>query len=331
MLGAIIGDIVGSPYEFNHNNIKTTDFPLFNLKSKFTDDTVMTVAVCEGLIDSFGKIDEDVKKSIIYSMKKYGIMYPDSGYGNNFKEWLINEEAKPYKSYGNGSAMRVSSVSWLFNSLDEVLHYAKLTAEVTHNHPEGIKGAKATAGAIFLSRIGKTKAEIKKFIEENFGYDLNRTLDEIRPNYRHVETCQETVPEAIIAFLESNSFEDAIRKAVSLGGDSDTLTAITGSVAEAFYGDIPIEIIKETKSLLDVTLNEAYNKFCDFILERAVKFATLKHKGQKRFGGDDYISHPIAVRKIIEQMGYPLNYRLVALFHDLLEDTDATYEEIYNV
>jgi ADP-ribosylglycohydrolase len=328
MLGAIIGDIVGSPYEFDFNNIKTTDFPLFNEKSKFTDDTVITVAVCEGLLDSLGGNDDDVRRSIVCSMRKYGSMYPNAGYGGNFGAWLNSDEAKPYNSFGNGSAMRVSAVSWIFNTLEDVLHYAKLTAEVTHNHPEGIKGAQATAATTFLARIGKSKSEIKEYIQDNFGYDLDRTLDEIRLNYHHVESCQETVPEAIIAFLESDDFEDAIRKAVSLGGDSDTLTAITGSIAETFYGDIDIEITQKATGLLDETLKDSYNNFCNFLLERSISFATLKHKGQKRIGGDDYISHPISVSKKLNDMGYSINYQLAALFHDLLEDTDATYDEI---
>lgn len=328
MLGAIIGDIVGSPYEFDFNNIKTTNFPLFNEKSQFTDDSVMTIAVSEGLIESFGSSDEVVSKTIIEKMKYYGSLYPNAGYGGNFGAWLKTDNSKPYNSYGNGSAMRVSSVAWIFNTLDEVLHFAKLTAEVTHNHPEGIKGAQAAASAIFLSRIGKTKTEIKEYIEDNFGYDLKRSLDEIRPNYHHVESCQETVPEAIIAFLESDSFEDSIKKAVSLGGDSDTLTAITGSISEAFYGEIDTEISQKAISLMDETLINSYNRFCDFILERAVLFTTLKHEGQKRIGGDDYISHPIAVSEKLKEMGYSLNYQLVSLFHDLLEDTDASFDEI---
>jgi ADP-ribosylglycohydrolase len=328
MLGAIIGDIVGSPYEFGFNNIKTTDFPLFNEKSKFTDDTVMTIAICEGLLDSLGRSDDDVKKCVVSSMRKYGKMYPNAGYGGNFGIWLKSDEAKPYNSFGNGSAMRVSAVPWIFNALEDVLHYAKLTAEVTHNHPEGVKGAQATAAAIFLARIGTSKSEIKEYIQANFGYHLDRTLDEIRPNYHHAASCQETVPEAMIAFLESDDFEDAIRKAVSLGGDSDTLTAITSSIAEAFYGDIDIEITQKATGLLDEPLKDSYDNFCNFLLERSISFAALKHEGQKRIGGDDYISHPIAVSKKLNDMGYSTNYQLAALFHDLLEDTDATVDEI---
>jgi ADP-ribosylglycohydrolase len=247
MLGAIIGDIIGSPYEFDRNNIKTTDFPLFGERSRFTDDTVMTLAVAEALME--GGNSEDYVKA----MRKYGKLYPYAGYGQRFAIWLCSSKPEPYNSYGNGSAMRVSSVGWWYQTLEAVEEGAECSAIVTHNHPEGIKGAQATAAAIFLARTGKSKAEIKAYIETRYGYDLSRTLDEIRPNYRHVESCQETVPEAITAFLESDGFEDAIRKAVSLGGDSDTLAAITGSIAEAAYG-VPEPIKDQALSRLDETL-----------------------------------------------------------------------------
>lgn len=221
MLGAIIGDIVGSPYEFDHNNIKTTDFSLFVARSSFTDDTIMTLAVAEGLMDGYGD-SFGTEEAITTAMLKLGNMYPDAGYGAKFAHWLSCDKPKPYGSYGSGSAMRVSAVAWLFDSLDQVEDYAQISACVTHNHPEGIKGAQATASAIYLARSGKCKADIKQYIEQKYDYDLSRTLDEIRPRYHHVESCQETVPEAMIAFLESDDFEDAIRKAVSLGGDSDT-------------------------------------------------------------------------------------------------------------
>jgi ADP-ribosylglycohydrolase len=229
MLGAIIGDIVGSIYEFD--NIKTKDFPLFGEKCFFTDDTVMTVAVADALMKD-GSADD-----FIDSMKEFGRLYPDAGYGGNFGWWLTSDDREPYNSYGNGAAMRVSPCAWFAETLEEAEDLAERSAAVTHNHPEGIKGAKATAAAIFLARESKSKAEIKEYIEKKYGYDLNRTLDEIRPVYQFNETCQETVPEAIIAFLESTDFEDAIRNAVSLGGDSDTLAAITGSIAEGAYQD----------------------------------------------------------------------------------------------
>jgi len=209
MLGAIIGDVVGSVYEWN--NIKRKDFPLLREDCFFTDDTVMTVAVAEALLN--GGHTED----FINAMKKYGRMYPNAGYGSRFNEWLFSNNTKPYNSFGNGSAMRVSPVAWFFDALEEVQELAEKSAAVTHNHPEGIKGAQATASAIFLARTGETKEAIKTYIERQYGYDLGRTLDEIRPNYVFNETCQETVPQAIIAFLESTGFEDAIRNAVSLG------------------------------------------------------------------------------------------------------------------
>ena len=251
MFGAILGDIIGSPYEFDMGD-KTKAFPLFSEASNFTDDTVMTIAVAEAFMDA---PDDDaiIRKRLVESMQKWGHRYPGAGYGVRFCTWLESSNPQPYNSWGNGSAMRVSSVAWLFNDLDTVRRMARLSAEVNHNHPEGIKGAEATASAIFLGRTGSTKAQIKAYIEENFGYDLNRTCDEIRPTYHHVESCQETVPEAIIAFLEGESFEDVIRTAVSLGGDCDTLTAIAGSIAEGFYG-VPEELKQECKHRLPENL-----------------------------------------------------------------------------
>jgi len=241
MIGAILGDIIGSPYEFDQGD-KTKDFPLFSKNSQFTDDTVMTVAVAEALLS----IDRDadtktIRQAITASMQKWGWEYPRAGYGSRFRYWLLADNPQPYNSWGNGSAMRVSSVGWMYDSLARTLEVAKATAEVSHNHPEGIKGAQATAATIYLARNGSDKESIRKYITESFGYDLTRTCDEIRPDYYHVESCQETVPEAIIAFLEGESFEDVIRTAVSLGGDCDTLTCIAGSIAEAFYG-IPEEL-----------------------------------------------------------------------------------------
>jgi ADP-ribosylglycohydrolase len=252
MIGAIIGDIVGSVYEWN--NIKTRDFPLFSPGCFFTDDTVMTLAVAEGLMNGGSA------GAFIQAMKKYGRMYPDAGYGGHFGSWLFSEDTHPYNSWGNGSAMRVSPVAWMFDTLSEVEQYAEVSAAVTHNHPEGIKGAQATAAAIFIARKGKSKDEIRAYVEDKYGYDLSRTLDGIRPNYRFNESCQETVPEAITAFLESVDFEDAIRNAISLGGDSDTLAAITGSIAEAAYG-VPEEIKEKTLTALDECLLNVYRKF----------------------------------------------------------------------
>ncbi len=236
MYGAILGDIIGSPYEFDMGN-KSKDFEFFEGNAGFTDDTVMTIAVAEGILGA--GLDADVskiKEKVITSMKKWGRKYPYAGYGARFNHWIQQEDSEPYGSYGNGSAMRVSSVGWLFDSIERTREVAKSTAEVTHNHPEGLKGAEATASVIFLARLGNSKSDIKNYVMQEFGYDLSRTCDEIRPDYHHVESCQETVPEAIMAFLEGESFEDVIRTAVSLGGDCDTLTAIAGSMAEAYYG-----------------------------------------------------------------------------------------------
>ena len=236
MYGAILGDMIGAPYEFDRGN-KTKDFEMFNDRVCFTDDSVMTIAVADALMRiSNDADDDDVKTAVIQSMQKWGKKYPRAGYGQRFFFWLGKKNPQPYGSWGNGSAMRVSSVGWLYNSLEETRRYARLTAEVTHNHPEGIKGAEAVASAIFMARNGASKEEIKKYIIQEFDYDLSRTCDEIRPGYHHIESCQETVPEALTAFMEGTDFEDVVRTAVSLGGDCDTLTCIAASIAEAFYG-----------------------------------------------------------------------------------------------
>ena len=264
MYGAILGDIIGSPYEFDRGS-KTKDFPLFCKFSEFTDDTVMTIAVADAFLPvQLGMEDDAIRQRVVMKMQRYGRLYPHAGYGGRFRRWLRDRNPQPYNSWGNGSAMRVSAVGWLFDDLETVRRMARLSAEVTHNHPEGIKGAEATASAIFLTRTGSTKAEIKAYIEENFHYDLSRTCDEIRPNYYHVESCQETVPEAITAFLEGQSFEDAIRTAVSLGGDCDTLTCIAGSMAEAFYG-IPEELKEECRKRLPADLLEVLQRFNDYL------------------------------------------------------------------
>ncbi len=259
MIGAMIGDIIGSPYEFDRGN-KTKVFPLFTDKSQFTDDTVMTVAVAAALMDTMGESGFDIKYALVKSMKKWGHKYPHAGYGGMFLYWLKSHDPEPYNSYGNGSAMRVSSAGWLFDTLEETRRIAKLTAEVTHNHPEGIKGAEAAASVIFMGRNGISKDEIKEYITSEFGYDLSRTCDEIRPTYTHVESCQETVPEAITAFLEGTDFEDVIRTAVSLGGDCDTLTCIAGSMAEAFYG-VPEDIAAECRKRLPQDIKNVLDRF----------------------------------------------------------------------
>lgn len=239
MIGAIAGDIIGSVYE--HHPVKTKDFPLFDPGCRFTDDTVLTVAVADAILRSRG-YDE--------SMREIGKRYPDAGYGASFIHWLYSSKPVPYNSWGNGSAMRVSAVGFAFDTAEAVLSEAKRSAEVSHNHPEGIKGAQATALAVLLARKQHEKEEIRNQISRQFGYDLSRTVNDIRPAYTFEVSCQGTVPEAIISFLDSESFEDAIRNAVSLGGDSDTLACITGGIAEAFYGGVPDDVRTKVRKLL---------------------------------------------------------------------------------
>ncbi len=248
MYGALLGDMIGAPYEFDRGS-KTKEFPLFGRGTEFTDDSVMTVAVTEALLDALpDAADEWTERRLVNSMRAWGRKYPNAGYGGRFYLWLRLKDPQPYGSYGNGSAMRVSTAGWLYDTLEKTEHMAELTAKVTHNHPEGIKGAVVTAGCIFLARTGAGKDEIRTYAIEK-GYDLSRTCDEIRPGYHHVESCQKTVPEAVTAFLEGTDFEDVIRTAVSLGGDCDTLTCIAGSIAEAFYG-VPDEMKKECRKRL---------------------------------------------------------------------------------
>lgn len=254
LLGGIAGDIIGSIYEFNPVRFK--DFELFKSNSTYTDDTVMTIANAEWLLS---------KGVLMDIMRKYGHKYPGAGYGGMFYDWLKSRCPKPYNSFGNGSAMRVSPVGWAFETLEETLEAAKQSAEITHNHPEGIKGAQATAACIFMARTGKSKQEIKEYVETKFGYDLSRTCNEIRPTYQFNESCQDTVPESIIAFLESTDFESAIRLTVSLGGDADTMGAITGAIAEAYYNVIPEhiknEVLKRLPEEFINVLGEFYNRF----------------------------------------------------------------------
>jgi ADP-ribosylglycohydrolase len=239
MLGAIAGDIIGSVYE--GSPIKTTDFPLFSENSTFTDDTVLTIAVAECLLN---------QGSYTEYFQKWGRKYPDAGYGMTFSEWIHSDIPQPYDSWGNGSAMRVSPIAYAFETIEEVLEEAERSATVTHSHPEGITGARATTAAIFLARTGKNKREIKDYISRNFAYDLDRSIKNIRPSYEFDVSCKGSVPEAIIAFMESENYEDAVRLAVSLGGDSDTQACIAGAIAEAYYKRIPEEIIVEAKKRL---------------------------------------------------------------------------------
>lgn len=268
MLGAIFGDIVGSVYEFY--NTHDYGFVLLCMYSRPTDDSCMTLAVAKALMDSWGKDDDAIRTCVVKEMQDIGRRYPRAGYGGMFRRWLREKNPQPYNSFGNGSGMKVSPVGWLYQTLEETLHAAKLTAEVTHNHPEGIKGAQAIAAAIFLARAGADKKQIKKYIEDNFGYDLDRTLAEIRPTYQFYAICQRSVPEAIIAFLEGEDYEDTIRKAISLGGDSDTIACMAGGIAEAFFG-MPDNYKVEALKRLDQPMRQIVTDFQEFC---------LKHSGQ---------------------------------------------------
>ena len=259
MLGAIIGDIVGSVYEFN--NTKRTDFPFFSEGSSYTDDSIMTIAVAEWLLTDNEHTHESLERIMVRYADNY--KFPMGGYGGGFAQWLFHPEnlidyktgeiagrRVPYNSWGNGAAMRASAVGWKFRTLEETERVAAISASITHDHPEGIKGAQATAAAIYMARSGYSKQEIKDYIERRFGYDLGTHTDEIRKTYGWEDSCQGTVPPAIRAFLDSKDFESAVRIAVSLGGDSDTLACITGGIAEAYYGEIPREIFKTTVDML---------------------------------------------------------------------------------
>lgn len=260
MLGAIIGDIAGSVYEFD--NIKTTEFELLGPHTYFTDDTVMTCAVAKGLMEGFGN-EHASRACIISAMQHYGRKYPDAGYGGNFNRWIWENDPLPYNSWGNGSAMRVSSAGWFYDSLEEVEGYAKVSAEVTHNHPEGIKGAQAVAAAVYLARTGFSKQHIRGYIENTYGYDLSFSCNDIRPNYTFDVSCQDTVPPAFAAFFEGETFEEVIRLAVSLGGDSDTLAAIAGSMAEAIYA-IPDDLAEKALAKLEDPLTCIFQQFSNF-------------------------------------------------------------------
>jgi ADP-ribosylglycohydrolase len=254
IIGAIAGDIIGSVYEFH--NVKTVDFDLFCHKSTFTDDSVLTLATMNAILN---------QKNYVESYQLFGRKYPHRGYGDIFRSWIHSENPEPYNSWGNGSAMRVSPVGWYGNSIEEIMTEAKKSAEVTHNHPEGIKGAQSTAVAIYMARIGKNKDEIKKFIMETFQYDLERKIEDIRSYYEFDVSCQGSVPEAIIAFLESTDFESAIRLGISIGGDSDTIACITGGIAEAYYKIVPDNIIENVLKLLP-------NELVEIIEDYSIKY-----------------------------------------------------------
>ena len=254
MIGAIAGDVIGSVYEAHP--IKTKRFPLFDERSRFTDDTVLTIAIAEAILND---------GSYAETLKAYTRRYPDAGFGGHFWRWAHSAKTVPYGSWGNGSAMRVSPIGHAFETDDEVLAQAQRSAEVTHNHPEGIKGAQATALAVHLARRGRAKDELRMELQERFGYDLNRTVEAIRPSYRFDVSCQGSVPEALISFFDSINFVDAVRNAVSLGGDSDTLACIAGAVAEAFYGGVPPAIEKQARNRLPpefLAVIDAFDEHC---------------------------------------------------------------------
>ena len=255
MIGAVAGDIIGSPYEFDDRNIKTVDFPLFSAGSRYTDDSVMTIAVAEALTETVGASDDEVYAAVESRMRQLGLRYPKAGYGGRFNRWLHDASMGPYRSYGNGSAMRVSSAGWLYGTMEETLKYAQITASVTHDHPEGIKGAQATAAAIYLARTGADQDTVKAYVGQRFGYDLDTPLDVIRPGYHFDVTCQGSVPQAIRAYLEGSDYESTVRLAVSIGGDSDTIACIAGSIAEAAWG-VPESIAEQALTYLTDDLRD---------------------------------------------------------------------------
>ena len=253
IIGAIAGDIIGSVYE--HHRIKTKDFDLFSGRSIFTDDTVMTLAIARWLCE-----DKTSNDALVQSLLLLGNEYPNAGYGGRFIHWLTELNPQPYGSWANGSAMRVSPCAWVANSLEETQKLAEMSAMVTHNHPEGVKGALSTADAIYLARTGVDKEEIREHVQATYGYDLDRTVEEIRPNYSFDVSCKGSIPESIICFLDGENFEDTIRNAVSLGGDSDTIAAIAGSIASAYW-EVPYEIADRSFQILDGRLMDIFIRF----------------------------------------------------------------------
>ena len=283
MLGAIVGDIVGSRFEWN--NIKTKDFEFLTYRCEFTDDSIMSIAVAQAILDCNGNYSS-LDALAVKAMQEIGRPYPNCGYGGLFNKWIYSDSPLPYNSYGNGAAMRVSACGFAANNLDEAIALSRKVTEVTHNHPEGIKGAEATAVCIYLARSGDSLLKIRDYVNKHY-YPMDFTLNGIRDSYIFNETCQDTVPQAIMAFLESSGFEDAIRNAISIGGDSDTLAAITGGIAEAYYG-IPIEIRKHALTFLDERLLKILTGFENAYppaFEKKVAEKPVKINGRKRSVG----------------------------------------------
>lgn len=262
MYGAILGDIIGSRFEFDRVGW-TKEFELFNEDTVFTDDTVMSVAVAEALVNCKEDDEKVIKNNLIRYMQKWGRKYPGAGYGYNFYHWVFSHNPRPYNSWGNGSAMRVSSIGWLYPTLEKTLEVAKWSAEVSHNHPEGIKGAQCTAAIIYLARTGKDKEYIRSYVINNYGYDFNTTVAELTKKHRHDESCMDSLPKALVAFFEGVSFEDVIRNAVCLGGDTDTIAAIAGSMAEAYFG-IPDDLLNECINRVDDEMKIVLEQFVCF-------------------------------------------------------------------
>ena len=264
MYGAILGDIIGSRFEFDRGGL-SKDFELLTSEDNWTDDTVMTVAVAEALMDAGQNASVgEIEAACVKSMQKWGRRYPDAGYGGRFIHWINAENPKPYGSYGNGSAMRVSVAGWLYDTIDRTREVARATANVTHDHPEGIKGAECTAAVVFMGRMGASKEEIAEYALREFGYDFSETLEEMRARHEHVETCQDSLPKALRSFLDGKSYEDAVRNAVSLGGDTDTLAAIAGAMAEAFY-DMPLMLKGECQMRVEDDMLEVIRRFDEYM------------------------------------------------------------------
>ena len=264
MYGAIFGDIIGSRFEFD-NGGKTKEFELFTKEDNWTDDSVMTIAIMEALVNAGKDADvETIRKECIKSMQDWGQRYPYAGYGSSFINWVHAKDPKPYNSFGNGSAMRVSAAGWIYDTVERTREVARATAEVSHNHPEGIKGAECTAAVMFLARTGVSKEEIKEYVTREFGYDVSKTVDELRPLHEHIEWCQDSLPKALASFFEGDSYEDVVRNAVSLGGDTDTLAAIAGAMGDAMYG-VPIGMIVTGIDYLEEDMKETLDIFRGFL------------------------------------------------------------------